>query len=420
MKVTQLPYGNEEKTLRIPVSNFQGIYLPQSTVVCSELQEELQRALAHPLGTPAVADMVRHGDKIVILIDDHTRTTPTAQILPPLVDQIRAGGACDEDITILMANGTHRKNSDSEVLHKVGRDLSARIKVLQHDCTDENNQVYLGLTSRGTPVWINRLVVDADVRIGVGHIGPSPYAGYSGGNKLIVPGVAALDTVNANHSLVPVGFRQPGRVDLPCRADIEEAAAKSSLDFVIDVVQRQDGAIVRIFAGHPLRVFEEGLALARTIYEVSCPGPVDIAIACAHPFDIDLYQAVRAVQYADAVVREGGSILLIAACPDGVGGESFQQLMTDQSKETDDYLRDVARRNGKVTFSVLGYFLSRIKKEKQLHIFTEGIPDATLTAMGFRTLATLQAGFNALLEEQGNGAKVAVFPMGSATIPMLS
>jgi nickel-dependent lactate racemase len=129
---------------------------------------------------------------------------------------------------------------------------------------------------------------------------------------------------------------------------------------------------------------------------------------------------VRAVEYADTVVREGGSILLVAACPDGIGGEEFYHLMADRTKRPDGFLRDVVRRNGKVTFSVLGYCLARIKAEKRLHIVTEGIPDAELEAMGFHHPASLQAGVAALLREYGPQARVAVFPMGSSTIPSVT
>jgi len=386
---------------------------------CGDLAAETVRALIHPLDTLPLSEIVQPGEKVVILVDDHTRATPVAQILPPLLDELRAGGVQDEDVTILITHGTHRLSREEEVRRKVGEDVYGRFRIEQHRCADEQNQVYLGLTSRSTPVWVNRLVVEADRCIGVGHIGPSPYAGYSGGGKLIIPGVASLDTINANHSFVVQGFRRPGCVDVPCRLDIEEAAAMVKLDMVVDVVLCQDEQVARAFAGTPGRVFQEGVALARQVYEVACPGEVDVAITSGYPYEIDLYQAARAVEYADTVVREGGSILLVAACPDGIGGKEFYHLMANQTKKPDDFLRDVVRRNGKVTFSVLGYCLARIKAEKRLHVVTETVPDAELEAMGFHHPPSLQAGVDALLREYGSQARVAVFPMGSSTIPVV-
>jgi nickel-dependent lactate racemase len=416
----QLPYGGGRLKFRIPEANLAGVYTPQPVAACCDLAAEIVRALARPLDTPPLSEIVQPNEQVVILVDDHTRATPVAQILPPVLDELRAGGVQDADVTILITHGTHRLSTDEEVRRKVGEGVYGRFRIVQHRCTDERDQVYLGLTSRGTPVWINRLVVEADRCVGIGHVGPSPYAGYSGGRKLIIPGVASLDTINANHSLVALGFRRPGRVDVPCRLDIEEGAALVQLDMVVDVVLCQDEHVVRAFAGTPGSVYREGVALARQVYEVACPGEVDVAITSGYPYELDLYQAVRAAEYADAIVREGGSILMVAACPDGVGGEEFYRLMADQTKRPDDFLRDVVRRNGKVTFSVLGYGLARIKAEKKLVIVTEGVSDAELETMGFYHPASLQAGVDALLAEYGPQARVAVFPMGASTIPFVS
>lgn len=411
-----LPYGKGILKGSIPQANLVGIFAPAKAQACADPSVEIARALVNPIGGPPLADIVRPGERVTILVDDHTRATPAADVLPLILGELDRAGVAGEHITILITHGTHRLSTEEEVRRKVGSAVYGRWRIVQHDCTDDANHVFVGLTSRGTPVWINRWVAQADRRVGIGHIGPSPYAGYSGGLKLIVPGAAALDTINANHSLVPLGFRRPGRVDVPCRLDLEEAAGMVGLDFVVDLVLCQDEQIARALAGEPHTVFREGVALARQVYEVDCPGPVDIAITSAFPYDIDLYQAVRAIEYADAIVREGGSILLAAACPEGVGGEEFRRLMVE-AKRPEDFLRDVARRNGKVTFGVLGYALARIRAEKRLAILSDGIPAPTSEAMGLQPVSSLQEGIDRLLGEYGPQARVAVFPAGSATIP---
>ncbi len=416
----RLPYGDGELTAHVPEANLEGTYLPTTVEACSDLVAEVAHAVANPLDTPPLPDIVQRGEQITILVDDHTRTTPAAKILPPVLESLRAGGIRDDDVTILVTHGTHRLSTEDEVRHKVGDQVYGAYKIEQHRCTDEENQVYVGLTSWGTPIWVNRLVAEADRCIGIGHVGPSPYAGYSGGSKLILPGVAALDTINANHALVALGFRRPGRVDVPCRLDIQEAGSLCPTDFVVDVVLCQDHGVTCALAGTPDRVFQQGVALARPVYEVTCPQALDVAVTSGHPYDIDLYQAVRAVEYADAVVREGGAILLVAACPEGVGGDDFFRLMADEKKKPDDYLRDVVRRNGKVTFSVLGYFLARIKEEKHLAIITDGIADVDLDAMGWEHAPSLQEGIDALLERYGPQTRVGVFSRGSATIPAVT
>jgi nickel-dependent lactate racemase len=416
----RLPYGDGRLKFCLPEDNLAGVFAPWPVAPCADAEEEIRRALAHPLDRPTIGEIVHPGEKALILVDDHTRVTPVALILPHLLERLRAGGVRDEDVTIMIANGTHRLSRDEEVQRKVGEHIYKRFDVVQHECADEENQVYLGLTSRGTPVWVNRLVVEVDRCFGIGHIDPSTFAGYAGGGKLLVPGVASLDTIDANHSLVVLGFRQHGRVDVPCRLDLEEAASQVRVDVFVNAVLCQDGRIARVFAGSPGGVFREGLKLARRVYEVACPGEVDVAITSGYPYDIDLYQAVRAVQFADNVVREGGSIVLVAACRDGVGSAEFYRLLAERNKKPDAFLRDIVRRNGKVTYNVLGYFLARIRAEKRLYAVTEGISEEELTAVGFRCAASLQAGVDSLLEEYGPKARVAVFPMGSATIPCVS
>lgn len=416
----ELAWGKAALRCHIPAGNLVGVYSPPPLAACADAMEEARRALANPLDTPPLSRLVQPGEKVLILVDDHTRATPVAEVLPAMLGQLGSAGVAEGDITILVTHGTHRLSTPEEVQAKVGEEVCRRFRVLQHRADDEASQVFLGVTSRGTPVWVNRLVMEADRCLGIGHIGPSPYAGYSGGGKLILPGAAALDTIDANHSLVAVGFRRHGWVEGPCRQDIDEAAALARLDLVLDVVLNQEERVVRAFAGTPARVFREGLPLARRAFEVPCPGQVDVAITSGFPYDIDLYQAVRAVEYADVAVRPGGSILLVAACPQGVGGDEFRELLMDRNRKPDAYLRDVVRRRGKVTFGVLGYFLARIRAEKELYIVGSDIPRADLEAMGFGCPASLQAGVDALLQKYGPRARVAVFPQGSGTIPVVS
>jgi nickel-dependent lactate racemase len=414
----QLAYGPDAMAADVPEANTVGIYAPQRVQAKGDVEIAIEQSLARPIDVPSLSEMVSPGETVAVLLDDHTRTTPAAMILPHILRELVHGGVRSQDITILITHGTHRLSREDEVRHKVGPEVYGRYRIEQHQSTDEGNLVYVGMTSRGTPVWINRLVVDADRRIGIGHVGPSPFSGYSGGNKLVLPGVAGLDTINANHSLVPLSFRRPGCVDLPCRLDIDEAGGLLPLVMVVNVIENQRREVCHVLTGTPSRVFEAGVPLARQIFEVGCPEEVDIAVTSGNPYEIDLFQAVRAVQFADVVVREGGSILLVAPCPDGVGAEAFYRLMSDATKRPEDVLREIARRTGNVGFSALGYNLIRIRTEKSLHIVTDGISPAELESMGFRPWSSLAAGVTGLLAEYGPQARIAAFPLGSATIPV--
>jgi nickel-dependent lactate racemase len=262
-------------------------------------------------------------------------------------------------------------------------------------------------------------VVESERVFGIGHIDPSDYAGYAGGWKLIVPGVAALETVDANHTLATLSFRNYGSVDLPCRQDIDEAGSMVRVDQFINVVLCQDGQIAKAFAGAPAQIHPAGVALAKQVYEVDCPGPVDIAVVSAYPYDVDFYQAMRAIEYADIIVRRGGSILAVAPCPDGIGSEVFYRLLAEPDQKPDDFLRNIARRNGKVTYNVLGYFLAQIRADKQLYAYMPGVAAQELESIGIHKIDPLQAGLDAILQAYGPQARLAVLPVGSATIPRL-
>jgi nickel-dependent lactate racemase len=420
MTVTvELPDGKKNVTFRLPESHWVGSYAPAQATSLPNPEEAIAQALAHPLNRPRLRELVRPGEKIAIIVDDHTRATPAWRILPHVAAELEAAGLPDKDVTVVIARGTHRPSTETEVLKKLGATMLNRFQVIQHDCQDEQNQTFMGITSLATPVWINSQVAAADRRIAIGHIGPSPYAGYSGGGKLILPGVAALDTINFNHSFVPAAFRRHGSVDLPTRRDMDEAIALVGVDMEIDTVFDSEERIITVLAGDPAQVYRRGVALAKPLFEVSLSQRLDVAVASGEPYSLDLYQASRAVEYADGAVRPGGTIVVVADCPDGVGGDEFYHLLTGE-RRADDFLRAAGRRTLKVTFAVLGYFLARIKEDKTIYVKTDNISDDTLRAMGFQPCHDLQATIDTLLAHYGPKAAVAAFPRGSVTIPVLS
>ncbi|MDD5368472.1 MAG: nickel-dependent lactate racemase [Anaerolineaceae bacterium] len=414
-----LPYGSDSLDLRVPPENLLAWLPPGRIEALPDPERAIYSTLDHPVESPVVEALVHAGDKVTILVDDYTRPTPTCMILPCLLERLHAGGIQDRDVTILISTGTHRPCSPSELQKKLGNALVPRLRVVQHDCQDATSQVFLGITSFGTPVWVNRAAVETDHLFGIGHIDPSDYAGYAGGWKLVVPGVAALETINANHALAVLSFRQYGRIDLPCRLDIDAAGSLVHAALFINTVLNQEGQIAAVFAGSPGAVHQAGVNLARLSYEVACPALADICVASAYPYDIDFYQAIRAVEYADRVVRPGGSLLIAAPCPDGTGSREFFDLLSDPDRSAEKFLRKIARREGKVTYNVLGYFLTRILAEKHVYAIMPGIPGGQLEALGLHPVDSLQAGLDALFKVHGQQASVVILPAGSNTIPRI-
>jgi nickel-dependent lactate racemase len=415
-----LPFGREQVTFRLPTETRAVCLPPREVAPCTDPHAEIERALGAPLGAARIEETLHPGERVTILVDDYTRATPAALVLPHLLSRIRGCGVADEQVTLLVATGTHRPMDEDELIQKVGEATYRHFRTLQHDCLDFANQVFLGITSRGTPVWVDRWAVETDHLFAIGHIDPSDYAGYAGGRKMIVPGAAALETVDSNHALAVLSFRRYGDVSLPCRQDIDEAGGMVRADLFVNLVLCQDGQIATALAGAPEEIHHCGVELARQVYEVALPGEMDACIASAYPYDVDFYQAIRAVEYADLAVRPGGSLLVAAPCPDGVGSADFFRLLSSSEVQTDDFLRRIARRDGKVTYNVLGYFLARIKAEKLVYAYMPGIPDGELTAIGLHPFPTLQSGVDALLANHGAAASIAVLPVGSATIPKIS
>jgi len=420
MKTTcTLPYGDKLLAFELPASSGALVLSPAALAPAASLEGEIRQALGQPLDCPPVSAFARPGERATIVIDDYTRATPAARILPLLAGQLNAAGIPDKAITLLVATGTHRACTLLELEAKIGRAALGRFKVFQHDCQDQASQVFVGVTSRGTPVWVNRHIVETDRLFGIGHIDPSDYAGYSGGYKLLVPGCAALETIDANHAMAVLSAGRHGRVDVPCRQDIDEAGALVRTDLFINCVLTQDGSLIQASAGSPRAVHQAGLGLARQVYEAPCPGPVDIAITSAYPYDVDYYQATRAVEYAADIVRSGGAILLAAACPDGIGSQEFYQILAGPGATPDGFLRSLAQRRGKVTYNLLGYFISRIQAERKLQVYSDGLSAGELQAIGTCKVVDFQAAVDGLLNEYGPGARIAILPAGSATLPVI-
>jgi lactate racemase len=413
-----IPYGKQALNIHIPEPHQVKLFSPGHVDPCPDPLRAIEDSLSNPLDVPTIQETVKLTDEVVILVDDHTRITPISIILPALLNRLHRVGVKDKKITILISNGTHRKSTEEELKRKLGDAICNRYSIAQHDCKDSKNQVFCGLTDRGTPVWVNRKVVETDRLFGIGHIDPSTFAGYAGGYKLIVPGVASLETIDANHSMVPLGFRRHVDLEVPVRKDIENAGSLIRADLFINVVLCQDGQIAKVFAGSPQAVFRAGVPLARQVYEVPYTEKLDIAVTSGFPYDIDFYQAIRSIQYSDNAVKPGGSIVMVAPCKDGVGSKEFFDLLSSNVSAPDDYLRNVVRRTGKVTNNVLCYFLSLIRAEKKIYVVSDGISAEDLTAVGLIPISDLQNGVNELLKQYGAGAQVGIFPMGSACVPV--
>jgi nickel-dependent lactate racemase len=232
--IVELPYGHESLSVRLPSANLQAVQEPRKSEDVVDEATLLQNALAQPTGSPQLRELVRAGQKVVVVTSDLTRPCPSERLLPPVLDELAGAGIPDKDLTIVIALGLHRPMTQVELEAAVGAEVYRRVRVVNHDPADT---VWLGETSAGTPVEIFRPVVEADLRICLGNLELHYFAGYSGGAKAILPGCASRATLNANHAMMVRAEAAAGRLaGNPVRADIEEGTAMLGVDFILNVV----------------------------------------------------------------------------------------------------------------------------------------------------------------------------------------
>jgi nickel-dependent lactate racemase len=328
-----LAYGKTSVAVEVPQENLLGILAPRP-MAGVDLPQAFAEAWAHSSGMADPAAGFRRGETVVVVVTDHTRKTPTRLVFPLLWERLKEY-VRREDVTLLVATGTHRASSDEE-LEKMLGDLSREFRVAIHDC--DRDTVEIGKSARGTPILINRLVAEADHVITLGHVGMHYYAGYSGGRKNILPGVAGRATIEANHSQLSHPKSEACVYEgNPISEEMVEAAKLVGVDFLVDVVLNSKGEVAKLVVGEP----EAAHAEARRFWDAHAIVPVrekaDLVIASAggHPKDIDLYQAYKAQYTAARAVRDGGMIYLLAACPDGIGHRVFQDWIERSSKPAD-------------------------------------------------------------------------------------
>lgn len=400
--------GHDEITFR-PSGTLLGILAPREVPAVPNLIEAVRTALAQPLGAKRLSELAAGVSSVTIIVDDHTRPTPTARILPEVLAELFRARVPESAITILVATGMHRPPTAEELARIVPPEIAAHIRVVIHDCKDERALVEVGRARSGVPLKINRAVAEAGLVVAIGMIAPHPYAGFTGGAKSISPGVAGLETIVANHILNVFPSAGPGQVaGNPVQEDIAHAGRAGKLAFVVNAVMSGANQVVDILAGDPFKVTEVGFERAREIYRATYPAKSDVAIvSCGgHPRDANLYLAVRAVKTANLVIRRGGYIVLVAGCAEETGPARFAQVMRDMPLMFEETLHEepehvIAAHVLKTTKTIV---VSCVRPE----VFEE---------LGLRHATTVEDALQQVTNELGREPSVLVITNGWTVIP---
>lgn len=401
-KAFHIHYGKEILALNINDDALRYELRPLDIETIDDVSGEVLRALRNPINSNSLKDIVKKGDKVVILVDDITRLTPVKEILPLVLDEINQGGVPDKDILIVIALGTHRPMTKDEINNKYGEKIVKRVRIVNHDYLDKSNLKHYGTTRRGTDIWVNRLVVEADVRIGIGNILPHFPTGWSGGAKILLPGVAGEHTTGLFH-LLGATEQQLGKVDTPCREEIEDFATITGLEFILNTILDRNGKLVHIVAGHFIAAHREGVKWGKKVFGVPYKEKADITVTSTYPIDNDLFQASKGIFSAMLSTKEGGEIILLSPCYEGISPthEELAELALFPDEELFKRIRDPNSPHDPLSITAALYF-NTVKRGFKVTVVCEGISDETLRKLDFNPLelSQIQRYLDTLLKEK--------------------
>ena len=408
-------FGNGIQEVDVPEENLMGI-LRDNTVEALESEElEIAQALDNPIGSEPLEKMILPGKKIAIITSDITRPMPTYKVMPALLDRLYAAGVKAEDITLVFALGSHRNHTPEEMEKLAGSRAWNEIACVD---SDPNDCVHMGTTSAGTPVDITRVVAEADYRICLGNIEFHYFAGYSGGAKAIMPGVSTRDAIQANHSMMIREEACAGNIENnPIRNDIEEAGKICGIDFIVNVVLSEQKKILKAVAGDSVLAHREGCKFLNNLYLKELDAPADIVLVSqgGAPKDLNLYQTQKALDNAKHAVKDGGVIILIGSCKEGLGEHVFEEWMTKSPSP-----KAMIERIGH-DFQLGGHkaaAIAMILERADIYLVSDMEPDF-VRSLFLTPMPNVQTALDCAMEKLGQNVTVLAMPYGGSTLPKI-
>ena len=424
-----LPFGRGELAFTLPRGMNATLLKPNHLGPVRSPSRAVADALAAPLGCAPLREIARRGQKVALVVTDTTRACPDYLLVPPILAELNAAGVPDSDIRVVVGIGMHRPTTKDEQYDKLGHEVCSRVEVLNPTPDEPESLADLGTTPNGVPITVSKLVADADLVVATGIVEPHQYAGYSGGCKTVAIGAAGEPTIRATHSpqmLDNPGTRLARLEDNPFYEAITEAGLRAGLRFILNVVQDDDLRILAVRAGEPVTTHRTLAQFAASVYTRPIQHQFDIAIAgVGYPKDANLYQASRAASYLffapTPVVREGGAIVIAAACPEGVGtgvGEaSFYRIMRSARRPSD--ILAEARERGYPPGGQRAFVMAKVLES--CVVYVAGAHDPEVVAhCKMIPVPSVEDALDDCASRMGSWERVLVVPHALQTLPVLT
>lgn len=414
-----LPYGKTQLSFKLPDSLDVTLLAPADVPAAANPQTVVNHALDNPAGGVLLTSFAGV-QSAAIAINDKTRPVPHAHLLPPLLARLEALGLPPEAIALVIATGTHPVMPPEEYAWVLPPEILARYPVICHNAYNDDSLRHVGQTGRGTPVFINRHFANADLRLVVGNIEPHQFMGFSGGVKSAVIGLGGAETVNRNHALMTDPHSKLGQFKgNPARQDVEEMGRLIGIHFALNAILNDHKQLVEAFAGEPAAVLQAGIPRVLALNSVAVTAPFDLMLVSpgGHPKDINVYQAQKALAHAALVTKPGGTVILVAACPEGAGSSKYEQWVLNRTSHRDVFAQFAA--DGFRVGPHKAFQISRDADKVRVLLVSEMAADF-VRGLLLTPAASLPAALSAALPNLPAGARVGVMPLANATIPALT
>ncbi len=412
MKIA-LKSGRSEQTVMVRDELIRNVLMPKELPRDPDEQAILKDALDHPAASGKLSEIVKKGETVAVMTSDITRPCPSDRILPQVLAELYSAGIRPEDITILFGRGSHRRQSEEEMIHLVGEEI---FRTVTCDDTDFSRTVHVGVTRRGTPVDIDERVVNADRRILIGNVEYHYFAGFSGGAKALMPGASNPAAIQANHRLMTDPASRTGRLEgNPVREDIEEAAAMVGADFIVNVVLNTEKQIVYAAAGDMVQAHRRACSFLDAHYGCPLQEKTDIVLVSqgGAPKDLNLYQTQKALDNAGHAVKDGGTVILCGSCREGFGNPVFEEWMKkyQDPQEMIDAIRKEFVLGGHKAAAI-----AMIRRHADIFLVSDMDP-AVIGRTILKPYADLAEAYEDARKKYNGKGTVTVMPYGGSTLP---